>query len=70
MLRLHGKYVLYDDVLKTYINMTANTYVEDLTKKPFNKTYSNHRGWRLCDYKDYLRLGEENYIEEILDASG
>jgi hypothetical protein len=49
MLRLHGKYVFYDDSLKKYINMTANTYVEDLTKKPFKKTYSNYKGWRLCD---------------------
>ena len=62
LLRLHGKYVIYDDEMKRYINMTANTYVEDLTKKPFDKTYSNYRGWRLCDYKDYLRLGEETYI--------
>jgi hypothetical protein len=62
MLRLNGRYVLYDEVMKTYINMTANTYVEDLTKKPFNKIYSNYRGWRLCDYKDYKRLGEEDYI--------
>ena len=50
--------------------MTANTYVEDLTKKPFNKTYSNYKGWGLCDYKDYKRLGEEDYIQGILDASG
>jgi hypothetical protein len=48
--------------MKTYINMTANTYVEDLTKKPFDRIYSNYKGWRLCDFKDYLRVGEETYI--------
>ena len=62
LLRLHGKYVIYDDYLKKFINMTANTYVEDLTKNPFNKTYSNYRGWRLCNEKDYKRLGEDSYI--------
>ena len=62
MLRSNGKYVFYDDVMKTYINMTTNTYVEDLTKKPFDRTYSNYKEWKLCDYKDYLRLKEEGYI--------
>jgi len=42
--------------------MTANTYVEDLTKKPFKKVYSNYKKWKLCDYRDYLRVGDETYI--------
>ena len=32
LIRSNGKYILYDDFLKKYINMTANTYVEDLAK--------------------------------------
>jgi hypothetical protein len=62
MLRSYGKYVFYDDDMKRYINMTTNTYVEDLTKKPFTRTYSNYKKWRLCDYKDYLKVGEDTYI--------
>ena len=69
-IRLNGKYVIYDDYMKTFINMTANTYVEDLTQKPFKRIYSNHRGWRLCDSKDYLRIGDDSYIQNVMDATG
>jgi len=41
-MRLNGRYVLYDETLKKYINITANSYIEDLTTKPFNKTKFNY----------------------------
>ena len=50
--------------------MTANSYVEDLSTKPFNKTKFNFQQYRLCNFKDYLRIGDESYIQGVLDATG
>ena len=53
LLRSEGKYALYDDKMKKYINMTAYQYVEDLTTTPFNKTYSFYKEFRACKNEDY-----------------
>jgi len=68
-LRYNGSFVMYDSI-KQYVNITANLYLEDQTKKPIVETFYNHKQFRLCTFKDYKKVGEENYIQGVLDATG
>ena len=38
-------------------------------QKPFKKTESKFKKFRLCTNKDYERIGVKNYIEDILNAT-
>ena len=67
---MNNRYVLYDDYLKKYINITASEYREDLMQKPFYKSYQNFKKFRLCKDEDYFRVGLNNYVEDVKDATG
>ncbi len=47
-LRYKGSYIIYNDFVKKYINMTAFNYEEDLTSSPFKIRYQNYKKFRLC----------------------
>ena len=47
-LRFKGSYIIYNDFVKKYINMTAFNYEEDLTSIPFKIRYQNYKKFRLC----------------------
>ena len=68
-IRLNNTYVKYDDYLKSYINITASNSVEDLMKRPFKKTESRFKSFRLCTNQDYERIGVTNYVEGVINAT-
>ena len=41
LIRYNNSYVIYDDLIKSYINITAFISTEDLMTPTFNKTISN-----------------------------
>ena len=41
-LRYNNSYAIYDDFIKSYINITAFISTEDLMTKPFNRTTDNY----------------------------
>ena len=43
LIRLNDDYYVYDDYMKRYINMTSNSYSEDLTTRPFGRVYDNYK---------------------------
>jgi len=45
--------------------MTAFNKIEDLMMKPFNKTEANHKKFRVCNDQDYLRIGVDNYLDDV-----
>ena len=45
--------------------MTAYSYTENLTTKPFEIEKDNFKKIRLCNNTDYKRINVSNYVEGI-----
>ena len=39
-------------------------------EKPFKYTNDNYKKFRLCKKEDYFRVGSNNYVQDVLDATG
>ena len=68
-LRYKNSYIVYNDFVKKYINMTAFNYQEDLTSSPFKIKSQNYKKFRLCSNKDYQRISQNDYIDQILEMT-
>ena len=69
-LRYNNSYVVYNDLIKKYINLTAYTYTEDLTKSNFSIKKQSYTKFRLCKNEDYKKVNITKYVEQVKSITG
>lgn len=68
-LKWNNSYVLYDDYIKKFINITGFISTEDKMTSPFYETSSDYKKLRLCTDDDYSKVEISNRISSVMNLS-